>query len=71
VIRAVALIAGGVLIALWFWFGWAPIGSPAVVSGSDYVGMSPISIAIVAVGVVVAGWGIAHLFRVRSSAGRG
>jgi hypothetical protein len=31
VIRAVALIAGGVLIALWFWFGWAPIGSPAVV----------------------------------------
>jgi uncharacterized membrane protein YphA (DoxX/SURF4 family) len=67
VVRGVALIAIGLLLAAWFWFGWAPIRSPAVDSGSDYIGMSPISIAIVALGIVVAGSGIAHLFRVRSA----
>jgi len=66
VTRAIVLVLVGTLLALWFWFGWAPIGSPAVVSGSDYTGMSPISIAIVALGIVVVGFGIAHLFRVRS-----
>jgi hypothetical protein len=66
VARAVSVIVVGAAVALWFWFGWPPIGSPAVVSGSDYVGMSPISIAIAALGVLVAGWGVAMLVRARS-----
>ena len=61
--RAVTVILVGVALALWFWFGWPPIGSPAVVSGSDYVGVSPISIALAAIGVIVAGWGVVMLVR--------
>ncbi|HEY8861460.1 MAG TPA: hypothetical protein VIN37_05120 [Candidatus Limnocylindria bacterium] len=36
-----------------------------MVSGSDYVGMSLISFAAVALGLAVIGWGVAMLIRAR------
>jgi len=68
VLRAVALIALGALLALGFWFGRGPIRSPAMVSGTDYVGTSPISFAAVALGLVLTGWGVTMLIRARSAA---
>jgi hypothetical protein len=64
--RALSVILVGAAVALWFWFGWPPIGSPAFVSGSDHLGMSPISIALAAIGVLVAGWGVVMVVRARA-----
>jgi len=68
VLRAGAVIAFGALLALGFWFGWGPIRSPAMVSGSDYVGTSPTSFAAVVLGLAVTGWGAAMLIRWRGGA---
>jgi hypothetical protein len=65
VLRALAVMAAGLLLSLAFWFGWGPVRSPAMVSGSDYTGVSPISFAVVTFGVIVLGYGLAMLIRSR------
>jgi hypothetical protein len=64
VTKGISFATVGLLLAAWFWFGWAPLKGAAVMSGSDYQGLSVLSFLFVFIGLCVAAYGIVMAARI-------